>query len=224
MYETLMTIPLFKGVSHEQISAFLEKTPLHFNNFQPGETLIAYGEECRNVTCLLSGKLQLERRVAGGRMLVRESLYAGSVIGLSYLFGLDTHYHFNATALTQVGIMEFSKDQLRRVLESNPIYLINCLNYLARRGQKCDEALPRFLGKHFGEKLGNLMIFSTDSNSREISVTAPYEPLWRIFESAEFDARAEMRELSDRGIISIVNENKIEVLSRSQLLEITAEH
>lgn len=39
MFETLMSLPLFKGASHEQISLFVEKTHLSFKNYNPGENI-----------------------------------------------------------------------------------------------------------------------------------------------------------------------------------------
>ena len=46
MYETIMNLPLLKGVSKELVSSFLEKTHVQFVNFNDGEKLIEEGETC----------------------------------------------------------------------------------------------------------------------------------------------------------------------------------
>lgn len=220
MYETLMNIPLFKGVSHDQISSFVEKTPLHFHTFNEGELVAGRNDLCSNVVCLLTGSLRIERLAAGGQLRVTEVIEGGSVLGLSSLFGLDHRYNFDAYAVSErVGVMEFTKEQYRRLLENNPICQINCLNYLARRGQKCNEVLRLFGGESFARQLASLVLLATDSGGEDIRVISTEGTLADIFSSKNGDIHREMQRLADRGLISIFGETEIRVTSRLTLLD-----
>ena len=187
MYETLMNIPLFKGVSHDQISSFVEKTPLHFHTFNDGELVMGRNDLCSNVVCLLTGSLRIERLAAG----VSE----------------------------RVGVMEFTKKQYRRLLENNPICQINCLNYLARRGQKCNEVLRLFVGESFARQLASLVLLATDSGGEDIRLISTEGRMAEIFSSKNGDIHREMQRLADRGLISIFGETEIRVTSRLALLD-----
>lgn len=44
MYDIIMFLPLFKGVTEEDVSFFLEKTRLVFDNYNAGDVIIDKGE------------------------------------------------------------------------------------------------------------------------------------------------------------------------------------
>ena len=43
IFEILMDLPLFQGVSREKLSELIEKTPFHFLKYADGEQIIASG-------------------------------------------------------------------------------------------------------------------------------------------------------------------------------------
>ena len=57
MYETIMELPLFKGVSHDKISELIETTKFHFLKYGNGETIIESGETCTHLRFLVSGSI-----------------------------------------------------------------------------------------------------------------------------------------------------------------------
>ena len=55
IFEILMDLPLFQGVSREKLSELIEKTPFHFLKYADGEQIIASGEPCTHVKFIISG-------------------------------------------------------------------------------------------------------------------------------------------------------------------------
>ena len=136
MYEILMGLPLFKGVSYTNISKVVESTKFHFLKYLDGETIVTAGETCTHVKFIISGRARLSIANADGRFKVSQTLSAPDVIAPDYLFGRATHYPCNAVALGPTGILQITKHDYVKILNSDPIFLFNFLNILSMNAQK----------------------------------------------------------------------------------------
>ena len=46
MYENLLQLPYFQGMSKDEITAILDKVTIEFFSYNDGETICRFGEEC----------------------------------------------------------------------------------------------------------------------------------------------------------------------------------
>lgn len=219
MYEILMSIPLFKGASHDQISLFLEKTSLQFKNFKTDDKVCAYGDDCQYVICLLSGKLRVEHPVAHGKAVVTETIGPGSVVGFGSLFGLNTKFEFDAIALQDSGLMYFSKESYRQLLQSSQIYLINCLNYLSRKGQRCEEVSNALPGCNLKCRLAAVVALTTSNNAADIRIASRGLDLAEVLCCNRDCYEREIELLEQAGYVKRLDPQTLSILSRAQLLQ-----
>ena len=59
MFEQLMQLPLFQGVSNERMTSLVEKLPFHFLKFHDGDTIISAGDECTHIRFIVSGSVRV---------------------------------------------------------------------------------------------------------------------------------------------------------------------
>lgn len=131
-----MNLPLFKGLSHEQVSAFLEKTHITFSKYSDNEKIVSAEDRADVVKCVISGKIRVAHRIGKDNTLkITELQHNNNVLGADRLFGMDTTCGFEAYAVGNVSTMEFSKEQYMGLLSSGSIYLLNYLNFLSYRAQ-----------------------------------------------------------------------------------------
>ncbi|MDE6392178.1 MAG: cyclic nucleotide-binding domain-containing protein [Muribaculaceae bacterium] len=218
MFETLMSLPLFKGASHEQIALFVEKTHLSFNSYEPGEMIVAASDVCRNVCCLLSGTMSLEHPVFFGNIIVREVVGQGRFLGVEKLFGLDNRFSMSARALVKCGIMEFSKNQYLTLLQSNQIFLMNSLNYISRYAQKCESVIAEGYHDSLLSVIVHIIETRTSAESRRICIESTRVPLLEYLSSVVSSASSQLDSLCDAGLVRSVTDYKLEILSREQLI------
>nr|WP_304972367.1 hypothetical protein [uncultured Muribaculum sp.] len=76
MYEILMGLPLFKGVSREKISEIVEKAKFHFLKYLEGESLVAAHEACTHIKFIISGSVRLSISNYNERFKVSQTLHA----------------------------------------------------------------------------------------------------------------------------------------------------
>lgn len=219
MFETLMSLPLFKGASVEQISAFVEKTHLAFKTYNPGETIASGKDSCRTLRCLISGEMRVAHPMFSEGIIVNETVSAGRFIGAERLFGLDNHLGFKARALTRCGTMELPKSQYMTLLQSNQIFLMNCLNYLARSAQKGFSVLAEADPGSLASLLAHMINVTTTHESRDISVESVNCPVKEFFSGILHDAESQLDVLESEGVVSMADYRQLLVPSRERLME-----
>lgn len=109
MYENLMGLPLFNGVSYNRISEIVGGTRLAFLKFLPGEKIVMAGDPCTRLMFVIGGKVRLSIRNSSDRFIVSQTLEAPSVISPDFLFGRNTLFPASVTAIDTVSIMEIEK-------------------------------------------------------------------------------------------------------------------
>ena len=105
MYDVLLQLPIFQGVSRNKISELIEKMRFHFLKYPDGEKIVTSGEECNHLKFLISGEIKSELITQNEKMKISEKLQAPNVIAPEHLFGRDTYFPANLYAVGTVGIM-----------------------------------------------------------------------------------------------------------------------
>ena len=85
MFEMLMDLPLFKGVSLSTISQVVGEAKFHFLKYPEGETIIREHEPCTHLTFVIAGSVRLTTVNANGRFAVSQTLRAPAVIAPAFL-------------------------------------------------------------------------------------------------------------------------------------------
>lgn len=222
MYVTIMDLPLFKGISTDHVSAFLEKTRLEFVKYAPGDEIHHQQEQCNEMRYVISGKVGIIHSNVSGSCSIHEEIPTGSVIGADRLFGMNTVYTNTAVALSDVCIMKFSKDKYLQLLASDEIYLMNILNYLSLRTQRSVDALNQL---YSGSLLGHLAYWLetlTERDSKNIKVDCTIESLSSLTNISSDELKRQIDFLKRRRL-ALYSSQSFAIPSRRRLIEAAIE-
>lgn len=136
MYQQLMQLPLFQGVSTDKITALVEKLPFHFLKFRNGEQIFAAGDPCTHMRFIVSGRVRLETPCDHLRVSMLQTLAMPHVLAAEYLFGRETTYPYHAYADGSCGILQLRKSDYIKMVNSDKVFLFNILNYLSSGSQR----------------------------------------------------------------------------------------
>ena len=62
MYDKLLQLPLFQGMSKFDFTDILEKVKIHFNKYEPGSCLVRQDTPCNQLIFVLDGEVQIESK------------------------------------------------------------------------------------------------------------------------------------------------------------------
>lgn len=222
MYVTIMDLPLFKGITNEHVSAFLERTKLEFVKYLPGATIHRQYEKCQEMRYIISGRVGLLHTHISNVCTVSEELQAGNVIGADRLFGMNTTYVNTAFAIDEVCIMKFSKEKYLELLASDEIYIINILNYLSLRAQRAVDSLHYV---YSGKLLGHLAYWVeslTERDSKNITVNCTIDALQTLTNINSLELESQIMELKKKRL-AVYSSDTFTVPSRQKLIEAALE-
>lgn len=222
MYEKIMDLPLFKGVSKEQVSLFLEKTHVDFKNYEAGEILAEEGEPVRMVRFVISGDILLVHHLKGIDVTVEERSGFGKVLGADRLFGISTGYPYKVIAKTKTSIMEFSKTQYVALLHSDSIYMLNFFNYLSLRAQRPMDSLTEYCHGDVMNRMGQLVYVMTEPTAGGVIIRGSREAL-ADFCNCEVNEIDDWKNMLMRLDMAVCDAETVHILSRQNFLHFTRE-
>lgn len=169
MYELLMQLPLFQGISMEGLTHILEVIPFDFRSYKAGDVIISSGDLCQGATFLLSGRVQQQTPVFNHRVNITQCFDAPYTFSLHHLFGAEVQMRSKIVACAdKTGVMVLKKVDFLRILRENEIALINTLNMLCTRAQKQHKAID-FSGETDPVlKLASWMLAFTERSAKEV--------------------------------------------------------
>ena len=216
MYDVLLQLPIFQGVSRNKISELIEKMKFHFLKYPDGEKIVSIGEECNHLKFLISGEIRSELVTQNEKMRITETIQAPNVIAPEHLFGRDTYFPANLYAVGTVGVMQIEKASVVQMLQEEPIFLINLLNILSRRSQKALESFTALSSNDLKERLAFWVLSLTQQKSTDIRIICKKKDLYAFFGVQRSVFLSTLDELKNNGIIDY-NAKEIMILDRSRL-------
>lgn len=219
IFDKLLHLPLFQGVSQERLQDTVEKVPFHFLKFRKGEKILSCGDECSHVRFVVSGRVRLEFESKVLKFKISHELEAPEVIAPDYLFGLDTSYPFSVTATESCGILQLAKQDYVAMLRTDDVFLFNILNYLSRNSQTRKSQLLNLGNASVQERLVMLVSAFTSQRSQNIAITFKQRDLCRLLGARRPALVSAISAMKDKGLIDMPSSTTITIASRHDFLQ-----
>ncbi len=219
MFEILMGLPLFNGVSAERISQIVGTAKFHFLKYLPGETIISKGENCVHIKFVLSGKVKLTITNRDEKFRLSQVLSAPDVIFPEFLYGKITEYPCDVIAEDVTGILQISKNDYIQILKTDEVFLFNILNYLSSNAQKSVDGVLSISSGALEERIAFWIVALTQSNSKDIILTCKQRDLYSLFGVQRSSLIAALDNMKKLGILEYT-QTEITIKSRRDLLAV----
>ncbi|MDE6498442.1 MAG: Crp/Fnr family transcriptional regulator [Muribaculaceae bacterium] len=221
MFDLLMELPLFRGVSAETMHNTVGQAKFHFLKYPQGETIIEENRPCTHITFLVSGSVRLTTANRNGRISVSQTLKAPDVIAPEFLFGRATNYPCTVVALEDTGIMQVSKGDYIKILNSDPVFMFNYLNIISMNAQKSVTGLMSLTSGSLEERIAFWVLMLTQHTGENIAIDCPLRNLcaiWGVQRSALVEALTRMQgkcveSFGPTGIVFSSRRNLLDMLS-----------
>lgn len=218
MYQQLMQLPLFQGVSSDQITALVEKMPFHFLKFRNGDNIFVAGEPCTHIRFIVSGRVRLETPCAHLRVSLFQTLATPHVLAAENLFGRDTTYPSNAVADGPCGILQLRKSDYIKMLGTDKVFLFNILNYLSSGSQRYSSSIAAIKDGSLVERLAMLVDALVFNGAADVTLRFKQKDLCTLLGTQRTTLVSTLDRLVDDEILEY-DSNQISILDLKRLSE-----
>ena len=223
IFDTLLDLPLFRGVSRQRIGDIAGKAKFHFLKYLPDTEVISEGDKCTHLKFILSGDVRLTLTDHKGRFSVSQTLSGPDVILPDYLFGRATHYPCSAKAITAVSIMQIEKADYLQILTMDPVFMLNYLNYLSMNAQKAVEGILSLGNGGVDARIAFWIISLTQPTGKNIEMNERHRDLYTIFGVQRSSFMATLKTMQEEGLIEF-DSHTIRITDRRRLLNLLLTH
>ena len=219
MYQQLMQLPLFQGVSTEKITALVEKLPFHFLKFRNGEQVFAAGDPCTHIKFIVSGQVRLETPFPKLRITMHQTVSNPHVLAAEYLFGRDTTYPYTAISNGACGILQLRKSDYIKMITSDKVFLFNILNYLSSGSQRSLQMPLTVKDGSVAERLAMIVDNLSISGATNIGFRYKQKDLCTLLGTQRTTLVSMLERLSDQGIVDY-DSNELKILDLQGLINV----
>lgn len=201
MFQTLVKIPLFSGVSQERMAEVIEKAKFHFLKYTPGNDITLAGQNITHLNFIIGGSVRLSIRGIDQGFSIESSLTAPDVIAPDFLFGRHTEYPCTAAAIDTVSILSVSKTDYLDMLQRDRIFLLNYLNTLSMNAQKSVLGVQSLTSGSFEERIAFWVVAMTQSRATDVVLRCRQRDLCQIFGVQRSAMIAALDDMHRRGLL-----------------------
>ena len=203
MYDKLLQLPLFQGISKFDFTDSLEKVKIHFNKYEPGNCLVKQDTPCNQLIFVLDGEVQIESNDPIHKYTIWESFKSPNVIEPYSLFGMRPYFTASYTAITEVNTLNIEKSYILNELCRYEVFNLNYMNMLSNRSQVIYNKL---WNAHIGktrDKIINFLLLRcmTPYGTKKMSIRM--EDLARLIDDTRINVSNVLNDLQNKGLIQL---------------------
>lgn len=203
MYESLLRLPYFQGMSKDEITSILDKVAFDFQKPSDGEVICQEGERCNKFIILTNGEVLSTAVAPDGTYSLTEEIEAPYAIEPYSLFGKDTTFKRRYTAKGNCTILVIDKQYLFSEFTKYEIFTINFLNLISRRAQIQSYAIWNYTPQSIKGRIVQFIGMRSNSINGRKSVQIKMERLASILCETRLNVSKALNELQDDGYIEL---------------------
>ena len=121
-----------------------QRTLLNVAHFAKNETIFKEGDECKEISILIDGKVQIVSYSFSGKEVVFNTLVKNQIFGNNLLFSSDPTYKGDVISLSKSTVVFIKKENLIYLLSSNQEFLEEYLRIQSDFGKSLNSKIKLF--------------------------------------------------------------------------------
>lgn len=216
IYDSLLQIPLFTGLSIESFNEIIEKFKFDFLNYNKNNIIIKKGEECNEIRFVISGSVRTELISKNVKIKLIETISAPNDILSNHIVGNNLSPISIWAAEDNTGIMVINKNDFLSIVQKYRTVLLNYLIFLSRKSQTAIENFDNVSADNFRAKFAYWVLYHTNYNSKDIAVIGKHRDIYSFFGVQRTIFFNVIDEMQKSGIL-IADNKMIKILDRKML-------
>ena len=220
MYDKLLKLPLFQGLSRDDLTVILEKVKVEFRSYMPKEYIVQQNDTCSELIFILDGVVKAFTKDSIHKFTICEDICSETLIEPYSLFGIRPLYNASYQASSLTNVLVIKKAYILPLLCRYDIFNLNYFNLLSSRSQNLQYKL---WNTHIGstwEKIVNFLVLrcTTATGAKEITITM--EDLANLLNDTRINVSRALNKMKDSGYIQL-SRKVIKIYNLNDLVQST---
>lgn len=134
---------LFTHFDENSLSNLLKTKNTYIRKYGSSDIVFAENENCRHLSVLLKGKIEIQKLDSEGNILTVSTLEEGNVFGENLLFGDKNIYPMSVVCKTNSEVIHISKEAIYQLCEKDHEFLRQLLRILSNKAMALSSKLKQ---------------------------------------------------------------------------------
>ena len=188
-------------------------------NYLKNEVVFRQGDVCDALYILIDGSVKTEMITENGNMLGIEMISAPRPLAPAFVFSDNNRFPVDVTTLEAVEILRIPKDEVMRLMTTQPDFMKQFLTHNANRTQFLTNRLQLLSIKTIKGKLAHFLLENSIGEGKPFEMKRNQTELADFFGVARPSLARSLSEMVQEGLISI-NKKEYRILNYKGLREL----
>ena len=217
--KTIKKNQLFIGLSDESIKNVLKEIQYYIKTYSKGEIIANEDDECRSLSLVLSGTVEIQRLYSNGKYIVLSRILEGDVFGEALVFSKAKTYPATVIALSECTVLFINKNDVLKICSHEEKILENFISLLSDKVFILNSKIKSISFKSIRQKVINYILNEVkEQKSNSIILKNTKEEIASLLGIPRPSLSRELISLRDMNYIKF-NRKEIIILDREGLEE-----
>jgi len=217
--EDLASCPICSKIQIDDTDQFLLDLKCSLKAYDKNDIIVRQGDVCDSLYMLTQGSVKTEMITENGNILGIEIIKAPRPLAPAFLFSDNNHFPVDVTALEEVEIMKIPKEEIMRLMMTNPDFMKQFLTHNSNRTQFLTNRLQMLSIKTIKGKVAHFLLEQEVSGGKSFTINRNQTELADFFGIARPSLARSLSEMIQDGIIAI-NKKEYTILDGKRLRDL----
>lgn len=203
MYEKLQQLPLFQGLSINELSYILGRIKLDFNRHDYSSILAVQGDSIKKLSYVLEGMVVVRNKSKNGHFLIEEFINEIHLIEPYNLFGMWQRYDFSYSLESGGYTLDIDKRFFCDIMMEMNVVRMNMLNMMSHRLQNNSISLRQHEPCNVTEKFTRFIRNNCLKLSGKKILYAKMDDIANILSESRLNLSRALNSLADMDIVEL---------------------
>ena len=203
MFDTILQLPLFQGMTQEDMTTILGHVKLSFDRVGAGTPIVDAGEPCENLLFVFKGEVEVVTRDPNGLLTVVEQRATPCLIEPYRLFGLRNCYMSHYRARTECNVLKIRKIYVLEELFRYDIFRMNYACIVCNKAQALTEKLWKQTQVNTEAKLRSFFLCHVDNYKGVKKYQIKMTDLGMLLDSTRANVSRILNAWEEEGIVEL---------------------
>lgn len=203
MFERLLQLPLFQGLTFQELSDLMAQIRLNFVRYKAGEEIVIQGEPCQKLLFIIHGDISTTYNNTEKHFRLTETLPPIGVLEPYNLFGMYQKYSRTYQFDTNGSILSIDKKEIVNPLMQSEIVKINMLNLLCNRYQQTAKKLCEMPDETVQNKIAKFIWSYSSVPKGKKEVYIKMTDLANLIHETRLKVSKALKEMQEQGMVTL---------------------
>ena len=203
IFDKLIGLPLFIGMTHDDISQIVGQTKFGFHKYTKGQIIVEDGQLCDSLHIITDGVLTATAHADDHGYTISEELPVPLTLQPDHLFGLRQRFSRSFSALRACHLLTLDKNEVLRLSEEHIIFHLNLLNLISAQSQRSQQQLWHIPAQTLEQRIIQFVAQRCLRMAGPKDVTIKMKRLAEELNDSRLDISHALNNLQDKGLLSL---------------------